>query len=515
MKGIFSTLLPLVVTITGASAALQPIVIKGSKFFYENGTQFFMKGVAYQSDVSNSTSSKSYTDPLADEQGCNRDVKYLQELDTNIIRVYAIDPTKSHDACMKTFNDAGIYVISDLSEPKTSINRDAPVWDDVVYKRYTAVIDALAGYSNVVGFFAGNEVSNMYNNTDASAFVKAAIRDMKKYIKDKNYRSIPVGYATNDDEEIRGPLADYFNCGNAEDRAEFWGYNIYSWCGDSSYTNSGYDLRTQEFSNYSIPSFFAEYGCNTPPRKFGDVPALFSKPMSDVFSGGIIYMYQEEVNNYGLVQINGDTVKPLSDFKTLENQITKVNPQGVSMDSYTPSNTQPRDCPAIGQYWQASTSLPPTPDEGLCQCMVKGLDCIAKPSVSQDAMGTLFGYVCGQSNVDCSGILANGTTGKYGEFSMCSPSERLSWALNAYYNANGKTSKSCDFSGNATTQTAQSDSTCKAALQSASVSAEQTPSSSASHGAAAAGMKPLGYTFWLVGTVVMASVFAGAMSVVA
>ena len=32
-----------------ALAQLDPIVIKGSKFFYgSNGTQFFMKGIAYQ-----------------------------------------------------------------------------------------------------------------------------------------------------------------------------------------------------------------------------------------------------------------------------------------------------------------------------------------------------------------------------------------------------------------------------------------------------------------------------------
>jgi hypothetical protein len=35
--------------LVGAQAAVDPIVIKGQKFFYKsNGTQFFMKGVAYQ-----------------------------------------------------------------------------------------------------------------------------------------------------------------------------------------------------------------------------------------------------------------------------------------------------------------------------------------------------------------------------------------------------------------------------------------------------------------------------------
>ena len=42
MKGLLSVLLPLALTFTGASAALQPIVVKGSKFFYQNGTQLYV-----------------------------------------------------------------------------------------------------------------------------------------------------------------------------------------------------------------------------------------------------------------------------------------------------------------------------------------------------------------------------------------------------------------------------------------------------------------------------------------
>lgn len=39
-----------------------------------------------------------------------------------------------------------------------------------------SVIDAMANYTNLLGFFAGNEVAFAPNSTDAAPFVKAAVR---------------------------------------------------------------------------------------------------------------------------------------------------------------------------------------------------------------------------------------------------------------------------------------------------------------------------------------------------
>lgn len=223
----------------------------------------------------------------------------MAQLRTNTIRVYAVDPTANHDQCMQMLSDAGIYVIADLGEPKNSINRDSPQWNEEIYSRYTAVVDTFQKYPNTLGFFAGNEVTNAPNNTEASAFVKAAVRDVKAYIVQKKYRPIGVGYATNDDDQ-RTELANYFDCGDAASAIDFWGYNIYSWCGTSSYRASHYQERTQEFSSYNVPAFFAEYGCNTKqPRQFDEVSTLFGPDMSKVWSGGIVYMYYQEANDYG------------------------------------------------------------------------------------------------------------------------------------------------------------------------------------------------------------------------
>ncbi|KAJ5772746.1 hypothetical protein N7457_007642 [Penicillium paradoxum] len=437
-------------TLVGAAVAdLDPIVIKGTKFFYSsNNTQFYMRGLAYQQET---TDSNSYKDPLADPEACARDVPIMQELRTNVIRTYAINASADHSACMKLLSDAGIYVISDLSEPSLSIDRSEPAWNTDLYERYTSVIDELAQYTNTIGFFAGNEVSNTVSTSDASAFVKAAVRDIKKYIKKKNYRPMGVGYATADVSNIRANMADYFNCQDSDETIDFWGYNIYSWCGESTYSKSGYKDRTEEFADYTVPVFFAEYGCNeVQPRKFTEVKALYGETMSEVWSGGIVYMYFQEANNYGLVSIVDSTsVKTMSDFKYYSSQIANVDPTGTNKASYTPTNTALRSCPTVGSKWGAEAEpLPPAADSNLCDCMYDASACVVTESLSEKRYSKLFSTVCGYT--DCSGLAANATTGEYGAYSMCSTKHQLAFALNKYYLEQNKAADACDFAGSAT-----------------------------------------------------------------
>jgi hypothetical protein len=394
-------------------------------------------------------------DPLADSTACKRDIVYLQKLQTNTIRVYAIDPTKDHSACMNALAAAGIYVVADLSEPRTSIIRDDPGWTTTLYERYMSVVDEMMKYDNTLGFFAGNEVSNQPNNTIASAFVKAAVRDTKAYIKSKNYRSIGVGYATNDDAEIRENLANYFDCGNAEDAIDFWGYNIYSWCGDSSFQESGFDVRTKEFEKYNVPVFFAEYGCNTPrPRLFTEVGTLYGKQMTGVWSGGIVYMYFEEANEFGLATVSGGKVTTNKDFDNLQKQIAKINPSGVKMADYNPSNTAAAACPSVtaGKWEAQSDPLPPSANSPLCSCMVETLSCAVADKVDEKDYGDMFNFICGEKKGQyCQGINKNATAGPYGAYGMCAAKDQLSFALNAYGKA---VSGGCNFKGKATTKAA-------------------------------------------------------------
>ncbi|KAK0619386.1 Glucanosyltransferase-domain-containing protein [Immersiella caudata] len=434
-----------------------------------------MNGIAYQQDSAAggaTTGSTKYLDPLADEAACRRDVPLLKQLRTNTIRTYAIDPTADHTVCMKLLDDAGIYVISDLSEPKLSINRDDPHWDIDLLERYTSVVDELAKYSNVIGFFAGNEVTNEIKNTNASAFVKAAVRDTKAHIKKNHNRWMGVGYASNDDADIRNEIAAYFNCGPQEDAIDYWGYNIYSWCGKSSFERSGYKTQVDFFSNYSVPVFLAEYGCNVPDgaaaRIWEETTALYSDQMTGVFSGGIVYMYFQEENDYGIVKVQNNAAVTQKDFAPLATAMAKINPSSTAMDAYTPSNT-PAACPAIARNWQVKgDSLPPTPSKETCECMYKSLTCAPVDDLTPREFSEIFGFICGNDKKACAGILPSPETGVYGAYSMCNAKQKLGYVLDAYYKNQNSAKDACDFKGKATIVRSSVADNCKGALSSAS-----------------------------------------------
>lgn len=437
-------------------SATSPIEVYGNKFFVKDtGEQFFMKGIAYQpsragdGEVYDQSTSSRFIDPMAETDICLRDLPYLQKLGVNLVRVYSIDTEKDHDKCFQAFADAGIYVIADLSEPDISIVREAPTWDITINRRYQKVVDSLNKYTNLFGFFAGNEVTNDKTNTDASPFVKASIRDIKAYIKEKGYRNIPVGYSTNDDEETRQSLADYFACGDSDQNADFYGVNMYEWCGYSTYWSSGYKDRTEEFKDYPVPVFFSEFGCNIKrPRPFVEVEALYGRLMTDVWSGGIAYMYFEEPNQYGVIKIVNGQVQELDDFNYLREQYNQANPKGITLEEYKKKTLASKipNCPLNSRYWEASIDVPHTPDAVKCDCLESSLQCKLSPYVRINELSNIFTYACGI--VDCTDILGNGTTGEYGVYSDCAVKQKASYVINeVFLKQGGGDPKNCDFNG--------------------------------------------------------------------
>lgn len=113
---------------------------------------------------------------------------------------------------------------------------------------------------------------------------------MKAYIAKQASRSIPVGYSAADVAQNRLPLAEYLNCGSNSERVDFYAFNSYSWCGNSSYTTSGYDQRVADFGNYSVPLFFSEYGCNlVQPRLFTEVGAICTPHSPPLLHTSLLY----------------------------------------------------------------------------------------------------------------------------------------------------------------------------------------------------------------------------------
>ncbi len=165
-------------------------------------------------------------------------------------------------------------------------------------------------YPNLLGFIVGEDVVAIIRTDASRPYVKAAIRDTKAYIRQKNYRPIPVGYISSIYSRVgftEETIFSYFDCGNQSDAVDFLGVN---WPTSQNFTSPYFDA-TSLLSNYSVPVFMASYGWSSDNglgsglvpshRNFAQIQTLFSEAMSSVWSGGLIYQFmgQHGTDGYG------------------------------------------------------------------------------------------------------------------------------------------------------------------------------------------------------------------------
>ncbi|KAK3387710.1 Glucanosyltransferase-domain-containing protein [Podospora didyma] len=336
-------------------AAAVPVLDAVDNYFVNNktGNRFQIVGVAYQPGGEAGYKPAQKLDPLSNKDNCLRDAALLQIMGVNTIRVYNLDPNLNHDECASIFNAAGMYMLIDVNSPLvgealTSFNP----WESyyaAYLNRTFAVVEAFKNYPNTLAFFSGNEVMNNPNTAkDVPPYSRAVTRDLKTYVAKHSTRHIPVGYSAADVREILSDSFNFFQCAeqgetNDMSRVDIFALNSYSWCGNSSFHDSGYETLVKDFTGSSVPVFYSEYGCNkVSPRVFTEVPTIYSSNMTGVFSGGVVYQYTQEDNNFGLVNISSNgSIALLPDFVTLRNQFAKLNFTQIQSDK-RPSGPAPK-----------------------------------------------------------------------------------------------------------------------------------------------------------------------------
>jgi hypothetical protein len=316
----------------------------------------------------------------------------------------------------------GIYMLIDVNSPLVgqSIDRGAPwtTYDSSYLNRTFAVVEAFKNYPNTLLFFAGNEVINddpsgkivppymrvsPLVSPDVPSRIltlQAVTRDLKNYIKNHATRTIPVGYSAADVRDILLDTWNYLQCTTTGDdsdmsRVDLFALNSYSWCGDSSFTTSGYDKLVANFSSTSVPVFFSEYGCNVPaPRVFTEVPVLYGPQMTPVLSGGMVYEYSEEASDYGLVNLNSNgSAQCLPDYDTLQKQFASLNVTALQGLPAQNTSIKPPTCSEsiiTGSSFNSNFTIPDVPpgaqaliDKGISPAPVGKLVSVTNTKVTQ------------------------------------------------------------------------------------------------------------------------------------
>ncbi|GLD95307.1 hypothetical protein PINS_up003951 [Pythium insidiosum] len=323
LLAILSTLAA-VATSSLVAAYTNPLTIQHYKFYdSKTGKYVGVRGVDYyprpnagELDVNNYD---FFTDDHADIWG--PDIEELAALGANAVRLYAVDPTKSHDRFMCALRSRGMYALVDLgaSCENCAVTKDKfpTCYPAELKTRGEQIITAFAKYDNVMAFSAGNEVNHFAKvASDNAPCQKKFIRDMRAFLgKCKTLRDVPVGVVLADKD--RQDNAIYYNCrtdpSDTYENAEWYGLNVYLHCDgkvtDPTTIGAGFQKLTNDFASYkmNIPVMLTEFGCLNPSfptidgydaqRNWVQAAWLHSKELREQFNGGFVFEYSTENAN--------------------------------------------------------------------------------------------------------------------------------------------------------------------------------------------------------------------------
>jgi len=186
-----------------------PAVIRGKKFFNSiTGEYVPIRGINYYprpntGELAQTNSIDFFTDDF--RSLWEPDIVRFQQLNVNVVRIYAVQPGVSHDAFMCALRAANIFVIVGLAADcqNCAITREtAPTcYPPELKSRGQFIIAEFARYDNVLAFSAGNEISlNAEAPLVNTPCQKQFLRDMRAYINEcsSTIRQIPVGLAIAD-----------------------------------------------------------------------------------------------------------------------------------------------------------------------------------------------------------------------------------------------------------------------------------------------------------------------------
>ncbi|EGZ17179.1 hypothetical protein PHYSODRAFT_264436 [Phytophthora sojae] len=335
-----------------------PIKIKGYRMFDAGtGDPVAIKGIDYYPRPNAGTKNLNNVDFFTDDQEdiWGPDIEYLAATGANAVRLYAVDPSKSHNAFMCALRAKGMYALIDL----TARDPYPDCYSGDLKTRGEQIILAFAKYDNVLVrlldrvFSAGNEVNNVVGD-DASVNApcqKKFIRDMRKFIAGcKSIRQVPVGVVLADPDlskNNRELNAKYYNCRTDDEdeyeNAEWYGINAYQYCDNTAKKITdggagGFKQLQTDFLSYdlTIPVMLTEYGClNEGFPKVGNYEAqrtwlqtqwLYSSDFRKVFSGGFVFEYSTELQNSAYS-------KPASAYP-----FTSFGPQNYGLGYFSPAN---------------------------------------------------------------------------------------------------------------------------------------------------------------------------------